>query len=198
MSGNGKPANLYISIILRFFLRQAHATLAQVPHHDASTFTIVLHSRHSNAKNPGADVEAEMKCLREIVQTGQSTGQVAASGSAMALPAGIRGVAGACLVLILSDRAETRARVADFAARELGCDICSVAPDAGESWSPEHGPFAGAGAVEDLALAAHATGAVVSSSGSSMSMLVREVAAFAALTRGDNPREPAQCGVWHR
>lgn len=185
-----------------FLNHQAHAALEQASHNNASTFTIVLHSRHSNAENSGADVEAEMKCLREVVQAGQSLDMTALAASSTAsaalASAAVAGGRRSCLVLILSDRAETRSRVANFATRELGCGSCSVAPDAGTSWSPEHGPFAGAGAVEDLALAAHATGAIVSSIGSSMSMLVREVATFAALTREYNPREPAHCGVWHQ
>jgi hypothetical protein len=158
-------------------LRKASAAIDPVPDfHDR--FSIALHSRHSHPDNIGGDIALESQCLRQIVLDKPLT-------------------SGPCVVLIMSDRNETRVLLNTFVTKELGCLHISADPDEGSSWSLEHGPFAGMGALEDLALVSQASHAHVSSVGSSMSLLMRELVAYRAWTRRDNPQEPRKCTVWH-
>jgi hypothetical protein len=130
--------------------------------------TIVLHSRHSKADDDGSKIKREKKCLDRILQ-----------------PAS-KGTTILCQVILLSDRPHTLEKATEYLAQRYPHCLAMVAPhDFGLSFLGEHGPFAGAGFFQDLALVSNQTlhvptsiNAFVGHKHRSSSELVRELMVY--------------------
>lgn len=98
--------------------------------------SVVLHSRHESDESDGSDIERETRCLHQV----------------------LNGTQGSCQVSLLSDRPKTIENIDQFLATTYPHCTALVAPhDVGESFKTEHGPFAGVGFFQDLALVTNQT-----------------------------------------
>ena len=104
---------------------------------DASTpFSIALHSRHSNDSKDGFNIEHEIQCLKLMLK------------NATTLP---------CQVYLLSDRPQTLIRLRKWLHENYpNCTAHVADHSVDRSWRAEHGPWAGQGYFQDLALAIRA------------------------------------------
>ena len=127
--------------------------------------TIALHSRHQFDSQNGCDIVQEQNCLHEILETlGQQTPRQQEQKT--------------CVVALMSDRTCTIERLTEWLQQELNCRVfVAVHEDATYDYLFEHGPFAGAGFYEDLALASMARSAYIGTDRSS-SDLVGELIVF--------------------
>jgi hypothetical protein len=99
-------------------------------------YTIALHSRHIDDAVDGCDVSREIGCMKELLKT--------------KMPPGKR-----CAVALLSDRACTLSTLVPWLEDEQrGCVAYVARHDARTDYLSEHGPFAGVGFFQDLALTA--------------------------------------------
>jgi len=115
-------------------------------------FSIALHSRHRYSGADGCDVHSELKCLNQTIQL-------------LNLPVH---------VYIMSDRPCTISTLSDIL---HGQNISVHIPphDEGQSFRDEHGPFAGVGFYQDLALVSKARSAFIGSIRSSSDLLLELV-----------------------
>lgn len=133
---------------------------------NATGTTIVVHSRHSNVADDGATIRRETECLDRV----------------------LRNTSGFCQVMILSDRPKALDGMMGYllnTSRYSHCHTLVAPHDIGNSFSREHGVFAGKGFYQDLAMVSNQTRHIPTSSvafiGSkhrSSSQLVREVMTF--------------------
>lgn len=125
---------------------------------------VVMHSRHDDPKEDGSNILRETLCLQKVLSETQ----------------------GSCQVSLMSDRPETIEGVRLFLGETFPHCTVLVAPhDVGKSWRKEHGPFAGTGYFQDLALVWNqtsyvhtATTAFVGSNERSSGEIVREAMAY--------------------
>lgn len=107
-------------------------------------YSVALHSRHIDPDVDGCDVSNEEVCVREVLSKQNS--QTARSRQ--------------CVVHLMSDRPCTLTSLA-ASLPALGCQVITANHQTGESHEKEHGPFAGAGFLQDWALASMASSAFV-------------------------------------
>jgi len=138
---------------------------ATLPYSDETT--IALHSRHSQVKDDGSQVNQEVQCLQHM----------------------LRDVQGPCRVFVMSDRPKAVHGISTAVA-EMNCTVTTFqhkqdnSNTINSSFSKEHGPFAGAGFFLDLALASKARHGLVGTRRSS-TMLLAELIAFQNGMNGD-------------
>jgi len=128
--------------------------------HDSNVLSIALHSRHLNDDLVGANVTREVKCVQQILTSQQQKQQQQQR----------------CLLYIMSDRAATVTNLARDARDLYNCTVVLVSRTQEESTAEhvgpsEHGPFAGLGYFQDVALSMHADTALVGQARSSTSFL---------------------------
>lgn len=117
--------------------------------------SIALHSRQDKIGMDGSDVTNEVQCLDDILDTRENKAQP-------------------CSVYVMSDRELT---VEGFTreARSRGCHVVTVTdrgpPINDTTKTAEHGPFAGIGYFQDLAVATQARSALISRRRSSSAIL---------------------------
>ena len=128
----------------------------------ADAIRISIHSRH--LWDDGDDIRQELDCARQVLRDIRRD----------------RRSYQACIVVVLSDRNATRVLLSEAIHHELNCNVVLAPAVEGTSFSPEHGPYAGAGAIQDLALSTIAPHAAVITHGSSFSELVVEQSAHRA------------------
>jgi hypothetical protein len=121
------------------------------------TFSVALHSRHSNKQDNGCDITKEQACLQLLLD----------SAAQQTLD---------CHVFVMADRTCTIQRVSEFL-RKTTCRVETANHDEGQSWRSEHGPFAGVGYFQDWILASRARSAFVGTRRSS-SHLIQELIAY--------------------
>jgi hypothetical protein len=136
-----------------------------------AAFSIALHSRHPVIADDGSFVQEEMECLEELVSMSRLVG-VNESDSSQTNPAN-------CSVYLISDRPRTL-RLLSTHVQRLGCQALVAhhnhSATGGMMTQTEHGPYAGAGYLEDLAFASRARHALVGdASRSSFTLLVELV-----------------------
>ena len=120
-----------------------------------NAFTIALHSRHRYVEDDGCNIEREVQCLREVTK-----------------PINNRPIH----VSIMADRTCTITRMTKLLERRN--ITVHVAPhDEGSSFREEHGPFAGVGLYQDLALVSQARSAIIATLRTS-SDLLRELVEY--------------------
>ncbi len=127
--------------------------------------TIAIHSRHSKNSDNGSNVDREIKCLQKMLLRASRP----------------------CRVYAISDRPRALMGILD-AATEMGCAV-SITNHSnfglGQSFSLEHGPYAGAGLFLDLLLASKARHGLIGTRRSS-TMLLAELIAFDKVNEGMN------------
>uniref|UniRef100_A0A7S3PKA2 Uncharacterized protein n=1 Tax=Aplanochytrium stocchinoi TaxID=215587 RepID=A0A7S3PKA2_9STRA len=140
--------------------------------------TIALHSRHQWNVLKGDKVEKELKCLNQTFhklapKTKEEKG----------FP---------CAVHLMSDRNLTLNVLKPVVRNVFNCTAVVAAHHEGEGLNQEHGPFAGPGFLQDLALAFfHVTDGVIIHKGSTASMLLAELVTYRAVTNNLPP--PSTC-----
>lgn len=134
----------------------------------AKSLLIVLHSRHSKRDDDGSKIRPEQKCLEKLIMMNQNLSS--------------------CTVVLLSDRPKTLELLQVHIATKFPYCQAQVANHKnGTSWRPEHGPFAGIGFYQDLAMVKHSVQSLgegllqvgfIGSKDRSSSQLVKEILAY--------------------
>jgi hypothetical protein len=137
------------------FAEQARKGLVGYQTPPANTFTVALHSRHRVVEDDGCNVKPEIQCLKEVVPRRKHK---------------------PVQVLIMADRICTVTKLSKFL-KSKNMTMYVAPHDEGESFSQEHGPFAGVGFYQDLALVSQARSAIVATSRTS-SYLLRELVEY--------------------
>lgn len=115
----------------------------------AESFSIGLHSRHMYEKDDGCDIHGELECLEKSIKDSNRTIEVN----------------------IMADRVCTIERLRLFlSTRNLTVTV--AAHDEGKSYHAEHGPFAGAGFFQDLALVSQSRSLFIGTKRSSSALLL--------------------------
>jgi hypothetical protein len=139
-------------------------------------YTIALHSRHIDISLDGCDISTEMKCMNQLLSS--------------KMPAGNK-----CAVAVMSDRSCTISMLLPWL-EERGCHAY-VARHDNRTYTDvplEHGPFAGAGFYQDMALATALTRSAVvgwlhrSSTGLVLA-LIQFYRTMEAWKQSDDPRD---------
>jgi hypothetical protein len=111
-----------------------------------TTFSLALHSRHTVGADDGSLVPHEQKCLEQLLEdhTGKDGG-------------------GSCRVHLMSDRPQTISILTHWLTtqQERNCSVVTAKHDSGDGPVKEHGPWAGAGYLEDLDVTARARHGIV-------------------------------------
>jgi len=136
---------------------------------------IAVHSRHSIEHDEGSKIKRESKCLDGMLKS--------------MLPPTNYSIS--CDILLLSDRQNTLTTLQDYIASTYPqCHAVVAKHDNDTSWRPEHGPFAGIGFYQDLAMVNTAMKSLswlhlqlpqvgfIGSKHRSSSQLVREILAY--------------------
>ena len=123
--------------------------------------TFALHSRHWIESQDGSNIGGEVECLEKILESAHAS------------------QAKSCQVFLMSDRPKSlKALTAYLHGRNDSCVGVVVANHTqGESWTAEHGVFAGAGFFQDLYMASHARHGLAARHASSFS-LIRELVEY--------------------
>jgi hypothetical protein len=95
--------------------------------------TYMLHSRHKRKDDDGSTIGLEISCMTEVLSNR------------------IDSDSKPCVVYAMTDRTKTREQLPE-ALSKFNCTAFFSDTTQSESWSSEHGPFAGRGFFEDLAL----------------------------------------------
>ena len=134
--------------------------LNQIPSTDNGGISLALHSRHQKNEDDGTDNTVPEKCLVKAHETvRQLTPNTNTNNNTSS-----------CALIALSDRDVTVDLLAQKA-QSLNCSHVKAEHKQGTFFLKEHGPHAGIGFWQDLALASQATGAFVSTKHSSASDL---------------------------
>ncbi|CAJ1949402.1 unnamed protein product [Cylindrotheca closterium] len=139
---------------------------------------IAVHSRHSKTSDDGSKIKRETKCLDQLLKTMKTSNDSKSE----------------CVVVLLSDRPKTLTLLQEYLAQNYSqCTSLIAKHEEGESWRPEHGPFAGVGFYQDLALVKNTIQSLPESPRSqvgfigshhrSSSQLVREILVYQQLSR---------------
>lgn len=114
-----------------------HASLLPDLVYDADAVdTYVLHSRHRYGENNGSDMQMDISCMEKML-TNRSTDRP-------------------CVVYSMTDRAQTRELLPDALSKFDCVAVFSTNTTQSTSWRDEHGPYAGRGYYQDLALVRNA------------------------------------------
>lgn len=126
-------------------------------------YTIALHTRHVRNKDDGCDITREKECIQQLELEMESSFREDQNSTKKA-------------VYLMSDRACTLTRMTEWLQnRSIEVLVSSHAVQA--DYLVEHGPFAGLGYFQDLALASQARSAFVGNTRTS-SDLLRELLTF--------------------
>jgi len=98
----------------------------------------------------------------------------------------------------MSDRNATRNGMKDRIPEMFNCNVILSQPQIGKSWRQEHGPFAGPGYWDDLALVSPAVDGLVLTSHSTSSMLLEEQQTISALQCRRRMPERCVVDIWSR
>lgn len=134
-----------------------------------TTFTVAVHSRHSDGNDDGSNVASELKCLRQVLSKSN-------------MPS--------CAVYLMSDRPKSVTKLLG-SVRELNCTPIANAHSRKQistSGRSEHGPFAGSEFFMDLALVSNARHAIIGSNlgRRTSTMLLEELMEYRRLTEEYN------------
>lgn len=144
--------NFLYGMLFRYrfsFAEQARKGLVGYQTPPSNAFTIALHSRHRVVEDDGCNIKPEISCLESVTPRQKQK---------------------PIQVLIMADRECTITNLTKFLKRKKMTMF--VAPhDEGSSFLEEHGPFAGVGFYQDLALVSQARSAIVATARTSSSLL---------------------------
>ena len=122
---------------------------------DPTSFSVAIHSRHKRDNDNGSNIQSEIRCLESVLRA--------------------KGDQQRCQVVVLSDRIATIRRLKRWLT-DRGCEALTADHDEGTSFKTEHGPFAGAGFFQDLALASQVRDGFVGGDRSSSDLVVELIA----------------------
>jgi len=108
-----------------------------------NSFTVALHSRHNDSRIDGCDITQEKRCLEKVLanqHNATSTGDSTTEKKQ-------------CRVAVMADRVCTISTLKEYL-KTKDCLVEVAAHEAGNGTYAEHGPFAGSGYFQDLALGA--------------------------------------------
>jgi len=129
-------------------------------------YTVALHSRHRFVELDGCDIRRETSCLDKVLSRKNQTQR--------------------CVVAIMSDRECTITRLTPWLEKR-DCAVQMAQHSSGDGLLAEHGPFAGAGFFQDLALVSKARSAFVGMERSSSDLLLELIEfnrVYHALSKG--------------
>ena len=134
--------------------------------------SMAIHARHLFPEDDGSDTTVDEMCLEQAYQTVKNrTSAVPDNNNNNSSSSQL------CSIIVMADRSVTLQRLSSKVHR-MGCDKAVAAHQRGNSWSNEHGAFAGAGFFQDLALAQYASDAVVLTKKSTATGLLAALVAF--------------------
>jgi len=139
--------------------RKSTSTVPSVP------YTVALHSRHIDEQLDGCDISREKRCMNRLL------------ANSIRPPADDQNAGGVdraprpCVVKLMSDRQCTINEMTAWLERN-DCAVEVASHETTTDYLSEHGPFAGAGFFQDLALASTARSAFVGLSRSSSDLLL--------------------------
>jgi hypothetical protein len=111
---------------------------------EGANYTIALHSRHIDESMDGCDVSREVSCVNELLERNAARRNPASTRSTPKTML--------CAVAVMSDRSCTISAMSQWL-RKRGCHVHVAHHDARIDYLSEHGPYAGAGFFQDVALA---------------------------------------------
>ena len=168
-------ADFLFGMLHRYTFAFSSAILASIPvsavHDNSQLFTIGLHSRHRYMGLDGCNIDRETACLDKILSGREDRN------------ATVR-------VSIMSDRPCTVTRLSSWL-QERNCSVLTAEhPEPSPDYIREHGPNAGIGFFQDLALVSNSRSAIVAMTRTS-SDLLRELMVFQRMMEewemGDDP-----------
>jgi hypothetical protein len=108
-----------------------------------NVYSIGIHSRHTVAADDGSWIPQEIKCLERFLLNRFHTNAIHDQNDA-------------CQVYLMSDRPKTILALTEWL-RNKNCSVITANHHVGDDPIQEHGPWAGAGYLEDLDVVAEAT-----------------------------------------
>ena len=143
-----------------------------------TTYSIAVHSRHTNPKASGIKPSHEMRCLKKLTLHHVKDRE--------------------CRVYVMSDRRGTVDRLSEWAT-EHNCTAVVAAHTEGSGTRDEHGPWAGLGFYQDMFSVARARSAMISSESTSSQLVLalmaydRRVEAVLASQNADDLPDMQRC-----
>jgi hypothetical protein len=119
------------------FTLDASLVPTEPPLDNSKVDTYLLHSRHQFDYEDGSAIHLDVSCMNKVL--GKRTGSELKP----------------CVVYVMTDRAITREKLPDALAA-FNCTAVFTRTSQGQSFRNEHGPFAGRGYYQDLAMTRHA------------------------------------------
>lgn len=119
---------------------------------DDTTFSLALHSRHTVGADDGSFVPHEKECLERLLDNGRAGHDDSDGGDSSF----------SCRVHLMSDRPKTISLLTTWlTTTEQNCSVVIAKHDSGDGPVQEHGPWAGAGYLEDLDVTARARHGII-------------------------------------
>ena len=137
-------------------------------------YSIGLHSRHTVAADDGSWVPHEIKCLERLLNVFEERFHSSRL----------------CHIYLMSDRPKTVATLTEWS-RNKNCSVTTANHHVGGDCIKEHGPWAGAGYLEDLDVVAQATDAMVGDPRRSSTSLLLDVMEYRRYAVGSENNVPA-------
>lgn len=128
---------VYGMLFESLFTLDASLVPSEPPLDNNKVDTFLLHSRHQFNYEDGSAIHLDVSCMNKVL--GERVGSQLKP----------------CFVYIMTDRAATRAKLPEALAA-FNCSAVFTSTSQGQSFRYEHGPFAGRGYFQDLAMTRHA------------------------------------------
>jgi hypothetical protein len=119
------------------------------------SFSIALHSRHSNPKAIGADTRNERRCLTQLLDQAPTNSE--------------------CVVYLMSDRPKTIEMLTAWLSTSKNCTAITAPHQKGTSFRGEHGPWSGIGFYQDLATVSQARNGFIGKTTTSSFLLLEMI-----------------------
>jgi hypothetical protein len=122
-------------------------------------YSIAIHSRHTVGTDDGSFIGQEQYCVEKLLYRSSDTSHPSRP----------------CRVFVMSDRPKSVELLTEWLTQNMSCAVVTAAHDVGNGPVQEHGPWAGAGFLEDLEVAAAARDAIVGDLHRSSTASLREL-----------------------
>jgi hypothetical protein len=109
----------------------------------SSAFSMVIHSRHAHSELNGCNITLDEACIQDVLQQYQNMrphNSTITDNSP-------------CYIAVMSDRPCTYKSLQSVVPDKYNCSVLTADHETGSGVLDEHGPFAGAGFFQDMALA---------------------------------------------
>jgi hypothetical protein len=122
-------------------------------------YSIAIHSRHTVRADDESFIGQEQYCVEKLLYRSSDTSHPSRP----------------CRVFVMSDRPKSVELLTEWLTQNMSCAVVTAAHDVGNGPVQEHGPWAGAGFLEDLEVAAAARDAIVGDLHMSSTASLREL-----------------------